>query len=238
MTALLGAGERLRLVVRRLVLLARDPAARVEHDAVDPLDVGRAAPAGHQRGRVRAAVLVRPDRRVLDRRRAVGRRAPRVVGEQRDVGGVVLVAARDLRQVAAVQDRRVPGDEVVGRDERRREAADADAARPRRRLRRVEDDLHAVPATGHAPERDLVGEALGAGEEHDVLRPAPVEPDRQHGGLAPRLPPVGARRGRGDGELGLGGPRGTEADALRTRAGRGRCEQREGAQRRDDGALT
>ena len=204
MAAVLGARERLRLVVRPVVLLAHDPAARVEHDAVDPLDVGRPAPARHQRRSVRPAVLVRPDRRVLDRRRAVGVRRARVVGEQRHVGGVVLVAARDLGQVAAVEDRRVAGDEVVGARERRLEPLDADAARAGRRLRAVERDADPVPAAVDRTKRDVVREPLGAGEQDDVLRPAAVDVDAGDGGLAPGIAPVGAGRRGGDREPRLG----------------------------------
>ena len=89
---------------------AGDTAALGVHlDPIDPLDVGGTSPLRHQRRCARAAVLVAPHDGVLDHRVAgLGRGQHLMPGDQRGVRAVVLEAAAEPRNVAAVEHRRVP----------------------------------------------------------------------------------------------------------------------------------
>ncbi len=113
MAAVAGAGKRSDLVVRSLEPVL-DETGAVQLDLVDELDVGRAAPPRHQRGRRRAAVLVADDDAVTD---PAPTRAPVVfdVEHERDV-------ARGPNRVGAYAQRRRVGEDQARVGRRRYDA--------------------------------------------------------------------------------------------------------------------
>ena len=166
MATLPFAPEREHLVLRPLVVLGDDPSRTVHFDAVDVLDVGRAAPGRHQAIGRRAAILVGEDHGIAVAR-ASFRRLAFVPHEHRHIG-----EAPD-RVRPRVDERRERQGQMLGRilkERHDRESRGRDAVPPepggRRRCIDVEADR--VASGVRAAKHDgVVGAA--ASDQRQVL---------------------------------------------------------------------
>ena len=182
----------------------------VDLDLIDPFDVGRATPTGHQRRRRRAAVLVAPHDRVLQEPMARGRgRSVFVPCDERRVGDRVLVRAGLVRvdpdAVAAVQHGRMRQRDVgAGTRRNRAEVSPANVHHVGRRRGRFGIEMQRQ----HVPSCSLRSEIEAAGDRcrrhHDVVGDVDaVDRESEDGRLGTLDLPrdAGSRRGHVDDHL-------------------------------------